>query len=117
MESVVYIALAPFFIVPSIIFVFAIVELVAKFKAAKLLRKFEQEAEGIMDHSKKEAKRIVGMVYRMYAPQGTNTRDSITITKFEMLIKELEAAIRSRALGQRDAVVLSLVQLLQSNAV
>ncbi|MGW8181696.1 MAG: hypothetical protein ACWGQW_23440 [bacterium] len=114
MESVVYIALAPFFLVPSIIFVFAIVEVIAKHKAAKLLRKFEQEAD--MDHPQREAKRIVRMVYKMYAPRGTNTKDSATITRFEMLVRELEQAIRSRAVGQRDAVVLSLVQLLQSNA-
>lgn len=112
MEGVVYIALAPFFIVPSIIFIFAIVEVIAKHRAAELLRKFEEEA---MDYPKKEAKRIVRMVHRMYGCDSGVTGE-YAIGQFHALVSRLENAIRARAIGERDAVVVALARLLQGEA-
>ena len=108
MESVVYIVLAPFFLIPSVIFIFAIVEVIAKRKAANLLRRFEEEA---MDHPKKEAKRIVRMVYRMYG--NTGIRSEFAIGQFHALVSKLEEAIRHRSIRDRDAAVISLAKLLQ----
>lgn len=72
-----------------------------------------------MSHAlaKKEARRLVKLVTRMYAPRGTNTRESMVITRFILLTQELENALQARANGQRDTVVLSIIALLQQHAV
>jgi len=67
-------------------------------------------------NSRKEAKRLVKMIYRMYAPNGIHTKKNATILQFKCLARELEDAIQERANGQRDAIVLELVSLFQQHA-